>query len=351
MSRSKNIYTLIKELEEIDWNYYAAAVNNITLDKPFISDLSARDFILKYFAKGGKHLVTNRFNIADFGTARAEHTVSIFFIGILIYQNSILKDKVFYNGKVNARFDFFSFIWFVSSLAHDFAFYKEKKVDEPILWENNPTINDLLINEGIYYNLLEQKVPNVPQDLFKLVSAYFNYRHLKENTDHGILAGLVAYDILVENRKVQQGIGDDILLWEDYLDDEYAYAAATIAIHNIWLIPKGHVCEVITNSGLAELIGREPVKFDEGPLYYLLSIVDTIDPFKAYSTKETPLEVSYVLRNVKIKFISKTCFEITVSKKLNPEVLHLKGKNLLEFLDLNVIKVKNGIRIEIIANQ
>jgi len=183
MSRSKNIYTLIKELEEIDWNYYAAAVNNITLDKPFISDLSARDFILKYFAKGGKHLVTNRFNIADFGTARAEHTVSIFFIGILIYQNSILKDKVFYNGKVNARFDFFSFIWFVSSLAHDFAFYKEKKVDEPILWENNPTINDILINEGIYYNLLEQKVPNIPQDLFKLVSAYFNYRHLKENTD------------------------------------------------------------------------------------------------------------------------------------------------------------------------
>lgn len=80
MSRSKNIYTLIKELEEIDWNYYAVTDDNISIDKPFVSDLSARDFILKYFVKGGKDLVTSRFDVTNFGTARAEHTVSIFFL-------------------------------------------------------------------------------------------------------------------------------------------------------------------------------------------------------------------------------------------------------------------------------
>jgi hypothetical protein len=72
---------------------------------------------------------------------------------------------------------------------------------------NNPTIQDLLINEGIYYNLLEQKVHNVPQDLFKLVSTYFNYRHLKENTDYGILAGIVAYDVLVETGNFNKVLG------------------------------------------------------------------------------------------------------------------------------------------------
>src|ERR1700743_534813 len=75
----KSIYSLILEMTEADWNYYAPAYNNVRLRKPFVEDITAVDFILGFFQKGGKPIVTEKLEVDSFGRPRAEHTASLFF--------------------------------------------------------------------------------------------------------------------------------------------------------------------------------------------------------------------------------------------------------------------------------
>jgi len=341
MTRAKSIYTLIKGLSEPEWNYYEEMPDNKSLAKPFVTDKNAKEFIKDFFTKGGKDLVTERFRLQDFGIPRAEHTVSIYFLGILLYHNSSFYDKIFYDGKINTRFDFFSFIWFITCLSHDFAFYQER--DES-LCASMPDINALLKLKAIQYNLLEQEIANVPKDFFQLIPHYYNMRHSDARTDHGIHGGLIAYDVLVDNRKQRKQMNNIEWLWEEYLDKEYAYAAATVAIHNMWL-PGEADSEKYILHGLAALIGRKEVAFSEAPLLYLLGLVDTLDPVKAYG--KDGIAAEFILRNTYLKFLSPTRFEITVSSKLKPGVLHNQGASLTTWLDVIVTPIKRGVQVNL----
>ncbi|WP_316828587.1 hypothetical protein [Pedobacter miscanthi] len=243
---------------------------------------------------------------------------------------------------VSKNYEFFQFIWFVTCLSHDAAFYSEHDSD---LIDANPDISSLKRHLNIEYDLTFRKVADVPEDMFRLSSAYYKFRHghLSHHcVDHGIYAGLLMYDRLVKNRLAKKAANDNTLLWEEYLDDHYAYAAATVAVHNIWL-PKKQDYQMYSDAGLSELIGRAPIKFTEAPLLFLLGLVDTIDPIKAYPNL-TPKEV---LKNIYLTFPAPMCFTIRVSKKLDFETLYIKSGYLNDWLLLKVDVSGRSITISI----
>jgi hypothetical protein len=337
-----SLYKLIENMEEIKWNYYASFPNNNPILKPIVTDNESANFITQYFRKGGKNEAMVDFDLDHFGSQRADHTISIFFLGLILFHNSSLKDKIFFDGVVSENYEFFQFIWFVTCLSHDVAFYRE---NDPYLMEANTDINALKANLNIKYDLTSQQIENVPADIFELCGIYFKYRHnhpTYPGMDHGIYSGILMFDRLVKNRITKKAQQEQALLWEDFLDRHYAYAAATVAVHNIWL-PKKNDYPQYANAGLSALIRRQPINFEEAPLLFLLGLVDTIDPVKAYPNS-TPKEV---LKNIYLTFPGPMRFRIRVSNKLDFDTLCLKAGYLCDWLSLKVAISGRAITISI----
>ena len=76
----RSIYRLIDQLPEDKWNYYSVFQNLHDRRKPFVTDLSSRTFIEQFFNFGGKGDAMLDFSLASFGSPRADHTVSIYFL-------------------------------------------------------------------------------------------------------------------------------------------------------------------------------------------------------------------------------------------------------------------------------
>ena len=321
------LFEHIEGLHELNWNYYAFSRNNRTLQKPFVSTISTVDFIEQYFTKGGKKNAMEDFELGTFGRQRADHTVSIYFLGLLLFYGTKIKERVFFDGDTSELYEFFQFIWFVTCLSHDTAFYKEH---DQGLYKSCPTIAALKKHLSIDHDLSKLKVQRVPQDMFALCETYYSFRHKHSQfkaTDHGIYAGMLMYDRLVKNRIRKKAEGDNALFWGDNLDPQYAYAAATVAVHNMWL-PHEKDYLLYEKHGLRDLIGRTAIKFDEAPLLFLLGLVDTIDPVKAYPC----VSPEFVLRHVHLTFKEKQQFTITISEPLNFEIMSAKAIYLRDWL-------------------
>lgn len=291
-----SFYEQIEQMEESDWNYYFGGPDNVPLHKPFVTDNTAKAFMGEYFNKGGEKRITDAFDLDSFQDERANHTVAVFFLGTLLLKNTAFGRQAFFDGNIEKWYDFKLFIWFVTCLAHDASFYLEK--DKGVFAESN-TVEQLYGELSIDYKLLEREIGGVPQDFLACAKHYFSYRHGRGVTDHGIYAGILAFDVLVKNRIDKKNQTDvDSLYWADNLDHFYAIAAATIATHNIWLPGDKEAMDKYRQAGLEQLIGRSPVTFREGPLFYFLGLIDTIDPVKAYV--DTP--VLEILKNIHISY-------------------------------------------------
>lgn len=66
-----------------------------------------RNFIQQYFKKGGNEDAFADFKTDDFVKDRADHTVSIFFFGLLIFHNSGIKSSLFYQSVTSDKYEFF----------------------------------------------------------------------------------------------------------------------------------------------------------------------------------------------------------------------------------------------------
>jgi hypothetical protein len=185
----------------------------------------------------------------------------------------------------------------------------------------------------------------VTSEMFSSIEPYFKYRHSTGATDHGIYAGLLHFDLLVENRIYQKSRPENRWDWEDYLDEQYTYAAA-IAAHNIWL-PEEKDEEKYRNNGLGPLIGKKSITFAEGPLLFFWGLVDTLDPVKAYSC----LSVKFVLKNVTLDFPDSNSFRLTISPELNPDILIEKAKAARKWLNMEVALDNMSITVQIGASE
>lgn len=345
-----SLYQLIADMAEQDWNYYAG-YNQHRIQKPFVTETDSKDFIRDYFRQGGKEAIIKRFMMDSFTPKRADHTVSIFFLGLALFHQTQIEGKTIFKGTISDKYDFFHFIWFVTCLAHDIAFDLEK--DEH-LFKQCPDLPSLKSYLQITTDLSECQVDLIPQYLFRSCETYFKYLHnTRERVDHGMYAGFLMYDALVKNRQLQHEYKQtQHLSWAPWLDLQYAYAAATVAIHNIWFPMGDEYVALYHQHGLEELIGKGKISFSEAPLLYILAIVDTLDPVKALQNHAPIIDI---LRYTFLSFDDSTHLTLQFSPELNLdeniESLKRKVKELEEWLNVSVSTKERQICIRIIAEE
>jgi len=335
-----SLYNQIKKLDEPDWNYYFGNPGNtVLIDKPFVTRNPSKSFIKEYFRKGGKEWITEAFNLNDFLQPRADHTVAVFFFGAMLIKHTGFNQKKFYERKVEKWYNFELFMWFVTCLAHDAAFYLEK---DKGLFSNAATVEELYAHLKIDYKLIEKEIAAVPSDFWANVKSYFTYRHdVIKLTDHGIYAGILAFDVLVKNRIKQHEQAENSLYWAEDLDPFYAIAAATIATHNMWIPETPEQIEEYRQAGLDQLIGRNPINFKESPVLYFLGLIDTIDPVKAY----WEIPVLEVLENIYIDYAPDS-LTMTVTGRLDPAVVIDKAHKAQAWLAITYEPLERGVFIK-----
>lgn len=255
-------------------------------------------------------------------------------LGIIIYKNTDFNKK--YNQISNDHYHEFSFIWFLTALFHDYAFDFE---NDQILLKKIPDFDSMLDKLKIKYSLIEAPIFNNNNNLVKIIKPYYNYKSVTGKVEHGVLAGVYLYDRLVKNRKYQTKIqskqNSNQLIWHSDLDYQYAVASTAIALHNIWKPDTKQRNKEYKDSGLENLTNSNPANMDENPLYYLLGIVDTIDPIKIYKNEHTSVE--YILHNIIIGFeIDKITICVDKKSELNLSQLYGKAKSLMTWLYVDV---------------
>jgi len=327
----EKLLDLITGIQQSQWDYYFNHSKRV-LHKPSFQINNHSDFIKAYFKRGGKgNIFKNYFKINKSLLLRSPHTVSIFFIGILTFSNTKIKNRMEW-GANPAEYDVFPFVWFLTCLFHDFGYDYEIDSNKYLskIWD----IDSLKKTLKIKYDLLKCAPIYTPEDLHASISKYFLYKRFKrKNIDHGILAGLYLYDKLVKNRLSKNRKNTNGLFWGDILDSQYALAGATIAIHNIWFPDETSKTDY-KQFELDCLIDRTPISLSEAPLLFLLGLVDTIDPIKLYNSLYSN---SKILDELLLAFSENEIrFSLAPESKLDFCVLKNRCANLSTWLKVEV---------------
>jgi hypothetical protein len=332
----KSLFEQIKELEDVNWNYYSGMPGDNPPGNPFTTSNLAIEFIRGYFRQAGKEWITEELELCRLKVDRANHTVAVFFFGALLLKNTAFAKHEFFPIDVKKWYDLKLFLWFVTCLAHDVAYDREQEEGR---FAKATTIDALYDELQVTHKLLDCKIEAIPQDFLSSCAPYFTRRYGQEKTDHGIYAGVRLYDVLVKNRKERKdAYKEESRAWTDDLDPHYALAAATIATHNIWLPEDEKQAEEYRNQGLGALTRRGPIAFKEGQMLYFLGLIDTIDVVKAYK----PVPVLEVLKNSFIDY-SATSFTITVKEPLDLGVLIKRADQAVKWLAVDVTKTDNSL--------
>lgn len=316
----KSLYDHINELPIAQWHYYFGLNNNLASDKPFIDNSDYSNFILNYFQKGGKIEVFESCQINPLDLRLPDHICSVFFLGVLVYYNTSLHKK-YKLGNNGPGYKSFPFIWFLIALFHDNAYQMEDKNQ----LQDVSSIADLVKKFNIKHSLLDKEFTKC-RELLTIRNNYFLFRKEKWNVvDHGILGGMLLFDRLVKIRRAKKINNEDTLFWGRTLENQYKTAANAISIHNIWIQPKS-ICDQFN---LNELLSFKPIKFKEFPMFYILGIIDTIEPLKTY--KDDNLLDTDILKSINLEFGKQyiRVIESNISKidfkKLVQKVIDLVG--------------------------
>jgi hypothetical protein len=331
----------INGIQQSQWDYYYNHSNRL-LNKPSFQGNNHSEFIKAYFKRGGKeNIFKSYFSISKSLLLRSPHTVSIYFIGILIYSNTKI-NKIMNWGENPAEYDIFPFVWFLTCLFHDFGYDYEVNTNEFLskIWD----IDSLKKVLKIKYDLLRCAPIHTPEDLHNSISKYFLYKRFKrKEIDHGIVAGLYLYDKLVKNRHYKNRQNTNGLFWGDNLDGQYALAGAKIAIHNIWFPDESSKTDY-KQFELDCLINRPPISLNEGPLLFLLGLVDTIDPIKLYNSRYSS---SQILEEILIAFSENEIrLSVVPDSKLDFDILKNRCVHLNSWLKVDVISDSSDICIK-----
>lgn len=331
----ETIYDLISKLKDEEWDYRHKE-NRGNFEKAFVSNKSANSFIVEYYEHAGKEgmpLEALGVKMGDF--PKSKHTASIFFLGVIIYQNCFSKDT-YLNGVTPSGYNRFAFIWFLSCLFHDIAnnFENSQQISDDF-----DTIDKLKKYFKIKNDLLDLKVDNISPIVFGAIEKYYNYRIKNGKIDHGITGGIFLYDSLVRNRELKNGRCHNERFWQVSLNPAYAKASAAIATHNIWITDE-KVKKFLVSQGIEDL---KPINFKESPLLFLLGLVDTLDPLKIYQYFKSD---KMILKNICLTFLEKGKMRIQVKagSPLNPKCLQEKIKDL-DWLDIERVAIERGIEL------
>lgn len=342
----ETLYEKIVGIEQEQWDYNYCDPN-LRMSPHNFEYKDQRNFIKEFIGKAGKaNLLESPLSVKDVSLNRSKHIVSTFFLGILIYQKTKIKEYLSL-GKNPPKYKIFPFLWFLTCLFHDIGYHYEENSQK--YFKSMLNIDSIKNKFNVEYDLLTQNIENIPKDIFQCINNYFLFkREIYKMLDHGIIAGINFFDKLEKNRlcrhkKLEEG-RNDTELWGSYLDSQYALASAIIAIHNIWL-PKKEDEEIYRSYNLDNLINRK-IYLQEAPLLFLLGLVDTIDPVKLFCKKEE--NVKDVLNGILIDFVNdKIKLGISCDSNLCFAELYRKCKELEDWLDVKVECENNLISIKL----
>ncbi|MFH7012370.1 hypothetical protein ACHRV5_10885 [Flavobacterium sp. FlaQc-52] len=331
-----------RNLDNSVWDYYDAFRQPGHLRGPFAADLNSihthQDFIRRYYRLSGKEEMLQQFGDNMLYDERSFHTNSVFFLGLLIRENTILKTHLLNAKKSKLNYPLFPFLWFISILFHDFAMkIEDNSGDFPMLRD----LDGLKAYYSIDHDILRQAPAGTDVELYNLISHYFSHRSLNGKVDHGILAGIYLYDRLVKIRREKSRRPNQELSWHHSLEKRYAQAAAAVACHNMWTLPSGHEnVPSYTASGLGYLVqpSFNEISVKNFPLLYLFGITDTIDPIKLYM--RDGYNVEDILSNITISFTKKKMrLENALGSPLDFSKLVQKSVGLKGWM---AVEVENG---------
>lgn len=340
----------------MDWNYY---LNELELPKNINA---AKNFIKDFFTYGGKSYLIHDI-IQECEPLRINHTLSVFFIGLLI-KNSSYHELNIIDDNQNEIFEF-SYLWFLVSLFHDMGYVQEKDWTYKFEYrkkskdfQNRMRINNHSINKfnkyhnyNTYYDLgiiypapcyfktntiMPYRIAdskNNPRPNNRIIfnngtiitrsiyskSTIFNYlEYCKMNEeinhyDHGIVGGLWLYDSLVKNYYLSYiSLNNPRIDFNDFYIKHlhfdtnqfsiFAYLADCIISHNMWFATDNETIELYEKCGLEQLIPphAQPIQFDNNPLLFILALADTLEPIKTCSSLDiAPIDI---LNNIKCNF-------------------------------------------------
>jgi len=343
-----SILNLIRD-KSLIWDYYDREDTiGCTLLDNWSCQVKHIEFIEEYLKIGGKEGVLSNFDFALKDFNRAIHTNTVFFLGCLFYKKLKLKNKIHFYRK--NKYDEFYFIWFLTSLVHDFGYkVEENKNKFPKITEDIKTIsvkNNLLDYEKTTEKHLSQAYNSFKEPTKKIIDYIKTYheealqgkRSSKncKKIDHGIYAGLKLYDALVKNRekrKENEKVENDSLYWGKELEKFYAIASFSIATHNM------------RREGIDEDIEKLKFSINKEPFLFLFGLIDTLEPTKTFLN----CDPKYVLENICITFDeNKIKIQNKKDSKLKFENYAKKIKDLEKWIDLTVdCSYSNNITIKI----
>lgn len=321
-----SIYSKIEKLPKNQWKYKNDKYGFNFCNEEFPENYEIENFKSEYLSYSGKGSLEDFFS--NYQTRNA-HVFSVFFIGVIIYNNTYIKKyaKLKRFSNEDKEYRLFPFIWFLTALMHDLYFDKENVYTENNLEKNR--IKDLEIDKK-----------HVPTYLSSSLVNYYNYRKSDGKQDHGVVAGAMLYKNLCDYRKSKEWENKEF--WQPNLVDHYFHASQVIAVHNIWM-PKCKDVSVYCKAGLNELVENrlEKVNYINHPLLFLLGLVDTIDPVKLFDCAKP----EYVLNNVDIT-CTNTSVDLTIdnTSSLNLDRLDRLKENL-KWLDCETEVIENRVII------
>lgn len=347
----KSLFEEIKTLK--NWNYYSENRNYEIIN--WNSKSNHIEFIEKFLDVSGKESIKDSFftnelkidgiSLDNFG--RAIHTNSVFFIGCLLYEKLLLKEKIKFI-RADGEGDEFHFIWFLTSLIHDFGYFAENdKTKFSYITEDIASLN-------LTHNLLNYKEQCNKNKKNYLKDAYEEYKYptkviidyiptyFKEafqgirssrnesKIEHGIYSGLVLYDGLVKNRLKKKNNSE--FYWKDDLDKFYAKASFSIAIHNM------------RRDGIIDNSKDLKFSIEDEPYLFLFGLADTIEPTKMFDFDD----VEYILKNILIEFKDNVIIlQNSSESELDFSRLISRISGLESWLNVNISSEENKLKIEI----
>lgn len=284
-----------------------------------------------------------------FPNNREAHTVSAFFLGILLKEKLKLSvksiPKVCKDYKKN-----FIYFWSMICLSHDLTFWLEN--NEKYI-NKCKTIKDFCEIFNIEYNLIDSS------KFGNLFENYYNYIiEKKGKLDHGVTCGIMLYDQLMKQHAKYTKISTEAVC---FLREPWKYnkkfkdyalkISETIARHNLW-VSGSHNEDLYREYQLFDLIPSNAnfkrVSYSEqDSLLFLLGLVDTLEPIKCCTRKQKSRNVYDILKNVNIQCNNRNkSISIESEKYISKETLD-DWKNMEQWLDLTayISDTQNSITI------
>ena len=290
------------------WKYYDFPHQTSNYNEIF-----CKSFIVAYLGQGNKTEAPIFKYIESLDEYRIKHIISCFFLGIVVYEKNVTiqKNIDFFLEKLpsyreESNKDRFLYIWMLISIFHDFGYAVEEKMIE--------------INNDEFDSLLEQ-MPNYPKGVPKLYDKHLlkNYNGYKCCRfccyDHGIIGGIRLYSDLCKLREEKEQYDyDNKQYWKKDLENDFSIAAWAIACHNIFYLEESSkYVRCYERFGIEKLVYQgeaRNINLIRHPIFYLLCLVDSIEPLK------TRHDVS-ILNEVKID-ISAEKIEINLEEMKCP---------------------------------